>query len=78
MNDRHVSLAMLIPAALSVVSLAILIVVGMRLVEYEWGFLGMALCIAASVCHVHCRIERLAAREVQAFEFGRESVRSIR
>lgn len=66
MNDRFVPLSVLIPGVFLVAGLVTNITVGLGTIQFEWGFLGVALCVIGAVCHVHCRLDQFESRTIRA------------
>jgi hypothetical protein len=76
--NHVISVNSLVTGTCFVLGLAALVFAGLGVIPLRFASLGVAGCFLGNLCYFRRSLQQMEAREAQAFEIGRDSVRSIR
>lgn len=78
MYDKNVNLSTVLIITLALMASGLAVAIGVGALDYRWALAGGILVIIAHGLAVRHWIICARSREREAFDFGRESVRSVR
>jgi hypothetical protein len=76
--NHVISVNTIVTTTCFVLGVASLVLAGLGVIPLRFACLGIAGCFIGNLCYFRRALEKMESREAEAFNIGRDSVRSIR